>query len=149
MLTKKAKYGIKAMLHLSRLDFGASTFAATIAEENELPKKFLDAILAQLRDAGMLMSKKGRAGGYRLARRAEDISLGSIIRVLDGPLAPVPCASKSHYLPCSDCRTVEECEIRLVMLGVRDAISNVLDNQSLADVRDVRGDTMASFVYQI
>ncbi len=149
MLTKKAKYGLKAMLHLSRLNYGQSAFVATIADENDLPKKFLDAILGELKNAGMLASKKGRNGGYTLAKRAEDISVGSIIRALDGPLAPIACASRSSYAPCTDCRTIEECEIRKVMLDVREAIAGVLDHKTLAEVRDVHGDQMASFVYQI
>lgn len=149
MLTKKAKYGLKAMLHLARLDHGASAFVATIAQENDLPKKFLDAILTDLRNAGMLSSKKGRNGGYTLAQRPEDISMGAIIRVLDGPLAPIPCASRSSFAPCSDCASVEECEIRLVMLDVREAIAGVLDHTTLAEVRDARGDLMESFAYQI
>lgn len=149
MLTKKAKYGLKAMLHLSRLEFGASAFVANIARDNELPKKFLDAILIDLRNAGLLSSKKGRTGGYALARRAEEISLGAIIRVLDGPLAPLACASRSRYTPCSDCASVEECEIRVVMLDVREAIANVLDRRTLAEARDSRVDLMESFAYQI
>lgn len=149
MLTKKAKYGLKAMLHLSRIDYGQSAFVATIAEQNALPKKFLDAILTELRNAGLLSSKKGRNGGYMLARRPEDISMGAIIRALDGPLAPIACASRSNYTPCSDCETIELCEIRLMMLDVREAIANVLDHRTLAELRDARGDLMASFVYQI
>lgn len=149
MLTKKAKYGLKAMLHLSRLEYGQSDFVATIAETNELPRKFLDAILADLRNAGMLSSKKGRNGGYALARRPEEISVGSIIRALDGPLAPIACASRTSFSPCSDCKTIEECEIRMVMLDVREAIASVLDHRTLAEFRDVRGDLMASFAYQI
>ena len=149
MLTKKAKYGLKAMLHLSRIDFGRSAFVAAIAEQNELPKKFLDAILTDLRNAGFLSSKKGRNGGYMLAKRPEDISMGAIIRALDGPLAPIACASRTSYTPCSDCQHIEDCEIRIMMLDVREAIASVLDHRTLADLRDARGDQMASFVYQI
>ncbi|MFD1702541.1 RrF2 family transcriptional regulator [Methylopila henanensis] len=149
MLTKKAKYGVKAMLHLARLDYGQSAFVATIAERNDLPKKFLDAILTDLRNAGLLLSKKGRNGGYTLAKRPEDISMGAIIRALDGPLAPIACASRTSYVPCSDCGPIEQCEIRLMMLDVREAIANVLDHRTLAELRDARGDLMASFVYQI
>lgn len=149
MLTKKAKYGLKAMLHLARLEFGQSVFVATIAETNAIPKKFLDTILGELRTAGMLSSKKGRNGGYVLARRPERITIGEILRVLDGPLAPIACASRTNYVPCDDCETVEACEIRIVMLDVREALAGILDHTTLAEVRDSTQDRMASFAYEI
>ncbi|MGA0531647.1 RrF2 family transcriptional regulator [Hansschlegelia sp. KR7-227] len=149
MLTKKAKYGLKAMVDLSRLEPGRSTFVADVAVRNAIPKKFLDAILGELRNAGMLTSKKGKAGGYMLARPAEQITIGSIVRALDGPLAPIPCASRSAYVPCDDCRDVKACQVRLMMLDVRDQISSVLDERSLADMRDIGENGMTSFVYQI
>lgn len=149
MLTKKAKYGLKAMVDLARLDPGRSTFVAEVAERNAIPKKFLDAILGELRNAGMLSSKKGKAGGYMLARPADEISIGAIIRALDGPLAPIPCASRSAYVPCDDCRDVEACQVRLLMLDVRDAMSRVLDTMSLAEMRDIGDNAMSAFVYQI
>jgi Rrf2 family protein len=149
MLTKKAKYGLKAMVDLARLQPGRSTFVADIAERNAIPKKFLDAILGELRNAGMLSSKKGKAGGYMLARPAEELTVGSIIRTLDGPLAPINCASRSAYVPCDDCDDVETCQVRLLMLEVRDAMSSVLDRRSLAEMRDLGEQEMTSFVYQI
>ncbi|MFD1332783.1 RrF2 family transcriptional regulator [Methylopila musalis] len=149
MLTKKAKYGLKAMVDLARLEPGRSTFVADVAERNAIPKKFLDAILGELRNAGMLSSKKGKAGGYQLAKAPEDILIGSIVRALDGPLAPINCASRSAYIPCDDCDDVETCRIRLMMLDVRDAISEVLDKRTLAELRDMGDGAMQAFVYQI
>jgi Rrf2 family protein len=149
MLTKKAKYGLKAMVDLAKLDPGRSTFVAEVAERNAIPKKFLDAILGELRNAGMLSSKKGKAGGYMLARPAEDITVGAIVRALDGPLAPIACASRSAYVPCDDCRDVSGCQVRALMVEVRDAISEVLDERSLAEMRDLGDNALASFVYQI
>ena len=150
MLTKKAKYGLKAMLHLARLPDGTSAFVADIAEAEGVPKKFLDAILGDLRNAGMLWSKKGRTGGYMLARRPEDIMIGSVLRTLDGPLAPIACASQSAFSPCQDCEDKDRCEVRLIMLEVRQAIANVLDRTSILEMRDLRDDTdMSSFIYQI
>lgn len=90
MLTKKGKYGLKAAVHLARLPPGGSTQVADIAETNNIPKKFLDVILGELRNAGFLSSKKGKLGGYRLAKPADDIIVGEMIRALDGPLAPFP-----------------------------------------------------------
>lgn len=137
MLTNKAKYGLKAMLHLAQLEFGRSAFVAAIAEANDIPKTFLNTILGELKGAGLLSSKKGRNGGYVLAERPENIKIGSIIRVLDGPLAPIPCASRSGYRPCPDCNTVETCRVRIVMLEVREAIAGVLDHMTLAEARDM------------
>jgi Rrf2 family protein len=149
MLTKKAKYGLKAMVDLARLEPGQSTFVADVASRNAIPKKFLDAILGELRNAGMLTSKKGKAGGYMLARPAEKITIGSIIRTLDGPLAPISCASRSAYVPCEDCQDVKTCQVRLLMLDVRDAMSRILDEHTLAEMRDIGDNAMAGFAYQI
>jgi Rrf2 family protein len=148
MLTKKAKYGLKAMIDLSRQG-GRSTFVADVAGRNGIPKKFLDAILGDLRNAGMLWSKKGKSGGYLLARPPEEISVGAVLRALDGPLAPIACASRSAFAPCQDCVDLESCEVRLVMLDVRDAMAEVLDRLTLAEVRELGADDPASFVYQI
>jgi Rrf2 family protein len=92
VLTNKGKYGLKAMVHLAGLEPGAVAQVTEIAETNSISKKFLDHILTELRHAGFVFSKKGRGGGYALARPANDIRVGAIIRVLDGPLAPIPCA---------------------------------------------------------
>ncbi|WP_029006074.1 RrF2 family transcriptional regulator [Azorhizobium doebereinerae] len=145
MLTKKGKYGLKAAVHLARLLPGESNQVAEIAEANQIPKKFLDVILGELRNAGFLSSKKGKAGGYKLAKAPEDIVVGDLIRALDGPLAPIPCASRNSFVPCEDC-DVEHCEVRRIMVRVRDAMGTVLDTYSLADMRDLRQDKLAAFV---
>ncbi len=135
MLTKKAKYGLKAMVHLAGIEPGRTALVTDIATANQIPKKFLDAILAELRNAGFVHSKKGKGGGYTLARSAEEIRIGNIIRVLDGPLAPIQCASKTVYRRCDDCRDETRCAVRLVMLEAREAIANVLDQRTLAQMR--------------
>ncbi|MDQ0503314.1 RrF2 family transcriptional regulator [Xanthobacter agilis] len=145
MLTKKGKYGLKAAVHLARLSAGSSTQVADIAEANNIPKKFLDVILGELRNAGFLASKKGKLGGYRLARAPEDIVVGDMIRALDGPLAPFPCASRNAYEACEDC-DVSTCEVRLLMVRVRDAIGTVLDTITLAQMRDLSHEALTSFV---
>lgn len=134
MLTNKGKYGLKALLHLASLPEGGTAQGAEIAAANNLPKKFLDAILLDLRNAGILRSKKGPGGGYALARSAKDIRIGHAIRVLDGPLAPINCASKSAYTPCQDCEDLETCAVRITMVKVRDAMSDILDGLSLSDM---------------
>lgn len=135
MLTKKGKYGIKALVHLAQLPQGKLAFVADVASTNNIPKKFLDAILAELRNAGFVQSRKGKDGGYRLARPAEDIMVGHVVRVLDGPLAPISCASRTRYEPCDDCDEAT-CQVRHMMLEVRQAIADVLDHRSLAALRD-------------
>ncbi len=149
MLTKKAKYGLKAMVDLAGLPPGRSTFVADIAERNGIPKKFLDAILGELRNGGFLSSKKGKSGGYMLARRAEDITVGAIVRTLDGPLAPLACASRSAYAPCDDCVSVERCEVRLTMIDVQQAIAGILDHRSLAEMRELGAAGADAFMYEI
>lgn len=138
MLTKKGKYGLKALSALAELAPDQLAFVGGIAEANNIPKKFLDAILGELRNAGFVQSRKGKAGGYRLARPAEEIMIGHIVRVLDGPLAPIPCASKTRYQPCADC-DVATCNIRHLMLDVRNAIADILDNTTLAQLREQGG----------
>lgn len=133
MLTKKGKYGLKALVHLARMPAGELAFVNDIATANNIPKKFLDAILSELRNAGFVFSKKGKAGGYSLARSPEQIQVGQVVRVLDGPLAPIACASKTRYQPCDDC-DVATCQVRHMMLDVRNAIAEVLDNTSLAQM---------------
>lgn len=135
MLTKKAKYGLKAMAYLAGVRTGQTALVAEIASANHIPKKFLDAILGDLRTAGFVHSKKGKGGGYMLARPPGDISVGALVRALDGPLAPIQCASKSLYRRCDDCGDESHCAVRLVMLEAREAIAKVLDNTSLEKMR--------------
>lgn len=134
MLTKKGKYGLKALGALADLPPGQMLVVGGIAEANNIPKKFLDAILHELRNAGFVESRKGNMGGYRLARPAEQIMIGDVVRVLDGPLAPIPCASRTRYQPCTDC-DVDTCNVRHLMLEVRNAIAEILDNTTLAQFR--------------
>jgi Rrf2 family protein len=131
VLTNKGKYGLKALAHLARLRPGHSARAMEIAAADNIPKKFLDAILGELRRENIVVSQKGPGGGYALARDASKITLGEVIRVLDGPLAPIRCASRKSYLPCTDCRSVARCSVRLAMVEVRDAVAEVLDGTTL------------------
>jgi Rrf2 family protein len=135
VLTKKGKYGLKAMVHLAGLEPGAIAQVTEIAESNSISKKFLDHILTELRNAGFVFSKKGRGGGYALARPANEIRIGAIIRVLDGPLAPIACASVTAFRPCTDCNDLRACAVRLVMIEARNAVADLLDNRTLAELR--------------
>ena len=133
MLTKKGKYGLKALVDLASLDPGETAFITEIATRNNIPKKFLDTILLELRNAGILRSKKGPGGGYSLSRPASEIRIGQVIRTLDGPLAPIRCASRTAYEVCDDCNDPETCEVRRSMTTVRDAIADILDTMTLED----------------
>jgi Rrf2 family protein len=107
-----------------------------LASKEDLPVKFLEQILMQLKAAGYLESRRGKHGGYLLARRPEDIQIGQVVRLIDGPLAPIRCVSQVAYERCT-CPDEEHCGLRMVMLDVRNAISNILDRFSLADVVEV------------
>ena len=131
MLTKKAKYGLKALIALARLPEGGKALGAEIATSNQIPKKFLDHILMELRIAGIVRSRKGSAGGYSLFRPASEIRIGDAIRVIDGPLAPIRCASRTAYEKCDDCADPATCLVRKAMTEVRDAMSAILDELTL------------------
>jgi Rrf2 family protein len=141
MLTAKGKYGLKALVYLAQIPPGELALVANVADANNIPKKFLDAILGDLRNAGLVMSRKGKGGGYRLARLPEQITVGAIVRVLDGPLAPIACASHTRYQPCDDC-DVATCQVRHMMVDVRNAIAAVLDKTTLAEMRDMDGQAL-------
>jgi Rrf2 family protein len=148
MLTKKGKYGLKALVHLSKMPPGQLAFVGDIAAKNNIPKKFLDAILGELRNAGFVQSRKGKEGGYRLAKLPSEIKIGHVVRVLDGPLAPIPCASRSQYQRCDDCDEAT-CQVRHMMLEVRHAVAELLDNRSLAAMRDAANDDVVEDLRQL
>ena len=134
MLSAKAKYGLKAMLHIAQYEGQGGVQGADISVEQTIPKKFLDTILLELKNNGLLFSKKGKGGGYSLAKPASQITAGQVVRILDGPLAPIPCVSVTAYRPCQDCRSEKDCQVRRVMQKVRDATAEILDNTSLKDM---------------
>jgi Rrf2 family protein len=107
---------------------------SALSDHEGIPQKFLELILLDLKRHGILQSKKGRGGGYALARSPRDVSLGQIIRILDGPLAPLPCVSHTAYVKCEECVDETTCGIRTVMKEVRDSTARILDGTSLADV---------------
>jgi Rrf2 family protein len=134
MLTAKGKYALKALIYLSTLEPGEKAQGLAVAKAGNIPKKFLDAILGELRTAGVVYAKKGPGGGYMLARAASDIKVGHVVRAIDGPLAPIACASRTAYTPCADCKSVKACAVRFTMAKVRDAVSDVLDRMTVADM---------------
>ena len=132
MLTHRGKYGLKALVQLALLDGGQTMQAIEIARANAIPKRFLDAILTDLRKAGLVRTQKGPGGGYALACPPHEIKVGAIVRALDGPLTPIACASRTAFKSCDDCLNPEFCSVRLIMCDVRDAMVHVLDNMTLA-----------------
>ncbi len=133
MLSNKAKYGIRALIHMARKGPGL-ILIREIAEKERIPQKFLEAILCELKVAGILQSKPGKGGGYYLYRSPESINLGQVIRIIDGPLAPIPCASLTAFAPCRDCLDFEKCVIRSVMRQVRDATAQILEHINLNEL---------------
>ncbi len=132
-LTQKAKYALKALVFLAKEYERGPVLITTIAESEGISRKFLELILLELKNHGVLQSKKGRGGGYWLAQAPEDIYLGRVIRIFEGALAPLPCASKRYYRRCKECKDEETCEVRAVMLEVKAATLRVLDTTSLRD----------------
>lgn len=134
MLSKKAKFALKALLVLAREYGGPPLLISDLARRESFPPKFLELILLQLKHQGIVQSKKGKGGGYFLLSLPEQITFGRVIRILDGPLAPVPCASETAYMRCEECPNEEACGVRMVMKQVRNATAGILDHTTLADV---------------
>lgn len=134
MLTRKSKYGLKALLVLAQETDRGPMLISELAGRQKLPKKFLEAILLELKRHGLLHSKKGKGGGYFLSRDPSQITLGQVIRILDGPLALIPCVSQTAYVKCEECVDEETCGIRLAMKEVRDATAQILDHTTLVSL---------------
>jgi Rrf2 family protein len=134
VLSRKSKYGLKALLALAQKEGLGPVLVSDLAERDAIPKKFLEAILHELKRHGVVQSKKGKGGGYFLRRRPADVTFGEVIRVLEGPLAAVPCVSKTAYMKCTECVDEQTCGVRLAMKEVRDATARILDHTTLADV---------------
>ncbi len=137
-LSKKGEYALRALIDLGiAADVGRSLVQVSeLAGKERIPVKFLEQIMQLLKEQGFVESQRGKFGGYRLARSAGEISIGSVVRLIDGPLAPIGCVSQTAYEKCS-CPDEEHCGLRMLMLDVRNAIAGILDRYSLADVVEV------------
>lgn len=133
MISQKTRYALRALLYLVEKGHGAPVQMARIAETQQVPRKYLELIMLDLKKAGIVMSTRGPSGGYRLAKPAESISFGEIIRIMDGPIALVPCASVHFYSNCGDCHDEATCAIRKVLAMVRESSAGILEGTSLAD----------------
>lgn len=130
MISQKSRYALRALIYLARQ--GAASIA-TIAEHENIPRKYLEAIMAELKLHGFVTSRRGKSGGYTLARAASDISFADVLRATDGPLALAPCASRTAYRRCEDCIDVETCSIRHALIAARDATAAVLEATFISD----------------
>ena len=134
MLTQRSRYALRALIFIARTGGIAPVPISVIAADQKLPRKFLEIILLDLKNGGLVESFRGKSGGYRLAKSAGQISFGDIIRLIEGPLALVPCVSVTAYDRCADCFEESTCVIRKIMLTVRDNTAAILDNTRLADL---------------
>ncbi len=133
-LSKRTQYSLRALYALTRKFGEGPVLITTLAESETIPKKFLEQILVSLKSAGFVSSKKGKGGGYILAQPPEKITIGSVIRAIEGPLAPLPCASETRFRKCDECVDIQTCGTRIVMRQVRDAMAAILDETTLAMV---------------
>lgn len=134
MLSKKCKYALKALLNLARQPESVPMIVSELAVAELIPRTFLEVILLDLKHHGIVQSKKGKGGGYYLAKPSSSITIGQVVRIIDGPLAPIPCVSQVAYSKCDECQDENTCAIRTIMKQVRDATATILDSTTLADV---------------
>lgn len=133
-ISKQTQYSLRAMYSLARAYERKRLLVEEIARQEVIPKKYLEHILLKLKAAGLVQSKTGKYGGYVLTRPPSQVTVGEIIRLIEGPLAPLPCASVTAYRKCDECVEGQACGTRLVMRQVRDAIAAILDSTTLLDV---------------
>ncbi len=139
MLTKKAKYALKALIYISEHP-GRQISAREIAKETSIPYKFLEAILSELKHHSVVNSRRGMDGGFTLSQDPSKIMIGDIVRIIDGPLAPLQCASLTHYKRCDDCLDEDACGLHHVMMEARLALSAVFDKTSLYNIAEFEFD---------
>ncbi|WP_346881021.1 Rrf2 family transcriptional regulator [uncultured Algibacter sp.] len=137
MLSKKTKYGLKALTFIARSEGDSPVQVGEIAKSEQIPQKFLEGILLTLRKSGILGSKKGKHGGYYLRQEPSEIKMTDVMRVLEGPIAMIPCVSLNYYEKCYDCPDEHQCSVHKLMIEVRDNTLQVFRNTTLADLSGV------------
>lgn len=137
MLSQKARYALRALIELGRAGTDAQLTAGEIAQRSDAPRKFLEAILLELARRHLIISRRGKFGGYSLARPADSISFAEVIRIIDGPLALAPCASQIAFRKCDDCEDLDTCSLRPALLRARDATAAILEGYTLAEAAKV------------
>jgi Rrf2 family protein len=139
VLSQKTRYALKALLELATLPADTTLSSAAISVRRTIPVKFLEAILVELKRDGLVHGQRGRNGGYQLARRADEISFGSVVRLMEGPLALLPCVSVTQYRRCADCSDARTCELQKPFRALHDSTVTILDGWTLADARGTTG----------
>ena len=134
MLSKKAKYGLKALEFIAKQDSKIPVHTSAISLAESIPRKFLEAILLDLKHDGILKSKQGKNGGYNLLIAPSDVTIGRVVRLFDGPIALLPCVSSNYYEPCDDCENEAVCGLKNIFSEVREATGSILDKLSLQDI---------------
>jgi Rrf2 family protein len=147
VISQKAKYALRALVALAKAD--DSLMIGEIAARKNIPRKFLEQILLELKRHGIVQSRRGKLGGYALLMPAERITFGQVLRIVDGPIAPLPCLSRIAYRRCADCQTEEACEIRRVFARVAESARDVLDRTSIADALAEEGKARPDIVAQV
>lgn len=143
MLSQRGRYALKALLNIARSDSKARQ-VSSISEQENIPRKFLESIMGDLRRAALVNSTRGNMGGYRLARPADLITFAEIIRATDGPISMLPCVSRNFYERCDDCEDEKTCIMRKVFSEVRDAVNGILEHQTLADALQAERDNQTA-----
>lgn len=149
MISQKAKYALRALAALAQADPDEPMLISEIAVQQSIPKKFLEQILLDLKRSGIVVSRRGKQGGYLLLKPADAITFGEVLRLVDGPIAPLPCLSQTAYRKCEDCDGEQMCEIRHVFARVADATRNVLFNTTIADAVEGASETKAAPVREL
>jgi len=134
MISKKTKYGLKALSYLSKQELKKPILISEIAQTQNISQKFLESILLELKRKGFLGSKKGKGGGYYLLKPGSEISVAAVFRALEGPIAWLPCVSLNYYEKCDDCQDEEACALNRTMIEVRDSVLKVVEQKSIADL---------------
>ena len=134
MISKKTKYALNALVHLAHKYEQGPVLISTISEKESIPQKFLEAILLDLKNAGILASKKGKGGGYYLLKHPEEVNLADVMRLFDGPIALLPCVTYKYYQKCEECKDEETCGIRDVFMSVRNETVRILKENTLASI---------------
>ena len=133
-LSKKTQYSLRALYALAREYGHGPVLVSHLSEEELIPKKFLEQILLSLKGLGLVASKRGKGGGYMLVHPPDQVTLASVIRMIDGPLAPLPCASETRFRKCDECVDIATCGTRIVMKEVRDATAKILEATTLGSI---------------
>lgn len=139
MISQRAKYALRALVALAHAEEDRTMMISELSASCSIPKKFLEQILLDLKHHDLVRSKRGKLGGYQLNRRPSEIMFGEVLRIVDGPIALLPCLSKTSYRRCADCLDEESCEIRRVFAEVAESSRRILDNTSLRDAMTADG----------